>query len=210
MGIIDISPPLSGRRPNWPGDRAFESGWTLEVARGDSCNVAHFATSCHAGAHVDAPRHFLEEGATVDEVPLGAFLGPAEVVDARGAPSVLETQLSGIDTRLAPRILFRTDTHLDKTRFPASFASISAGAARLLAEEGAVLAGIDTPSVDPVDSKGFEAHRILARSRVQILEGLDLSMVPPGRYELVALPLRLEGLDASPVRAVLVERDGRR
>ena len=120
---------------------------------------------------------------------------PTQVIEPR--------HVEGIDLTNPGRLLFRTDSVRDRKTFPERFTALSVELASLLGERGALLVGLDTPSVDPFDSKTLDAHHALARGRVAILEGLILDNVPEGLYELIALPLKLAGLDASPVRAVL-------
>jgi arylformamidase len=203
--IIDISQPVGTTTAVWPGDQPCEIDWTMRRARGDSVNVAALTLSAHTGTHVDGPFHFEDEGGRPADLELDAFLGSALVIDANGAAEIGEDRVQGVDLGREARILFRTRDRIDSSRFPGSFAAITPGLARRLGEAGARLVGTDSPSVDPVDSKTLEAHRILAGSGVAILENLVLADVEPGRYTLVALPLRLVDADSSPVRAVLIE-----
>lgn len=208
MEIIDITQPLGVDTAVWPGDRPFELQWTLRRDRGDSVDVAAVTLSVHTGTHLDGPRH-TGPGPAVGELGLEAMIGPAVVVDARphvaGAPPLVsETALDGLDPATAPRVLLRTRDADDAGRFPSTFAALSPALCRRLAEEGFRLVGTDAPSVDPVDSKTLESHRILVEAGIPNLENLALSGVAPGRYNLVALPLRLVEADSSPVRAVLL------
>ncbi|MBW3555258.1 MAG: cyclase family protein [Gemmatimonadetes bacterium] len=209
MRIIDISQPLGTGTAEWPGDRPFEVTWTLRRDRGDSVNVAAVATSVHAGTHADGPLH-TGVGPAVGTLELDAFLGVAVVVDARpfvtgDPPLISEDALEGLDSAEAPRILLRTRSGDEAPdRFPDRFAALSPALCRRLAERGFRLVGTDAPSVDPVDSKELESHRVLVEAGIPNLENLALSGVAPGTYTLVALPLRLTEADSSPVRAVLV------
>jgi arylformamidase len=186
--------------------------WTLRRDRGDSVDVAAVGLSVHTGTHVDGPRH-TGDGPAVGALPLEPFVGPAVVVDARSAisgdpPLVGRDVLEGVDLRATPRVLLRTRDAVDPCRFPDRFAALSPAFARALVDRGGVLVGTDAPSVDPVDSTELETHRILVEGGVPNLENLVLTDVAPGRYTLVALPLRLEEADSSPVRAVLVDGEG--
>lgn len=201
--LYDISPPIRRGVPVWPGDTPYRAELSWAIARGDSVNVSAVTTTPHLGAHADAPFHVAEGGASVAELPLAPFLGPCRVVGVPPAPLVLPEHLAGIDLADPPRLLLKTGSVRDRSRFPERFCALSPELARALGEAGALLVGIDTPSVDPFDSKELAAHHALVAGGVLNLEGLDLDRVPPGLYELIALPLRLEGLDASPVRAVL-------
>lgn len=206
--ILDISQPLGTDTAVWPGDRPPALEWSLRRERGDSVDVAVVRLSVHTGTHVDGPRH-TGDGPAVGSLPLEPFMGPAWVVDARAAvegdpPVVPAAVLDGLDLDAAPRVLLRTRDAVDPTRFPDAFAAVSPELARALVDRGAALVGTDAPSVDPRESTSLEAHRILAEAGVPNLENLVLGHVAPGRYRLVALPLRLVEADSSPVRAVLV------
>ncbi|HLE84489.1 MAG TPA: arylformamidase [Thermoanaerobaculia bacterium] len=201
--LFDISPPVAPGIAVWPGDTPYRAELSWAISRGDSVNVSALTSTPHLGAHADAPFHVDERGASVSELPLEPFLGPCRVVEVPPAPLVLPAHLAGIDLADPPRLLLKTGSVGDRSRFPASFSALSPELARALGEAGALLVGIDSPSVDPFDSKDLAAHHALVAGGVANLEGLYLDEVPPGLYELVALPLRLVGLDASPVRAVL-------
>ncbi len=206
--VLDISPPLSPRLAAWPGDVPFARGRRLSFQAGDSLEVSTLSMSAHAGAHVDAPSHVLAGAATVDELPLDAFYGPCQVVAlalAPGAPIRPEDLPVPIE---APRVLFRTGSVLDAEHFRTDFCSLSIELVAHLAARGCLLVGIDTPSVDAFDADPLATHRALAAAGISWIEGLRLAHVAPGRYILIALPLRIEGEEGSPVRAALVEGPG--
>ena len=211
MRIIDISQPLGPGTAVWPGDRPFELEWTLRRADGDAVDVAAIALSVHTGTHVDGPVH-TTDGPGAGALPLDPFVGAAVVVDGRpfvhGSPRVVAPEvLEGLDPAETPRVLIRTRDAVDPSEFPTEVAALSPALATALVERGFALVGTDAPSVDPVDSKTLETHRILAGAGIPNVENLVLSGVEPGRYVFIALPLRLEGADSSPVRAVLLEDD---
>ncbi len=203
MSLYDISPLISEAIAVWPGDAPFRRSLTFEIAKGSSVNVSAISLSTHTGSHVDAPLHFLASGRPVDQLPLEPFIGPALLISAQGAKSVGVEHLDAIAGEPVERLLVRTRHHSDPNRFDTAFAPLSPAAALRLVESGVRLFGTDAYSVDPFDSKTLETHMILARGGVMILEGLRLDEPPPGRYELIALPLRIAGADASPVRAIL-------
>jgi arylformamidase len=208
--LIDISRPLAATTACWPGDVpfSFRLGWT--IADGASVNVGAVETSVHTGTHCDAPYHYDDRGATVDAIPLDAFVGPCWVLDA-GYYFDKDLELvfaeaggeDNIDLRGIPRVLYRSRAWPDTTRFPDRIPCMRPEFADWLGRSGIRLVGVDLPSVDPLDSKSLDVHRTLGRHGITILEGLWLEDVPAGRYELIALPLKLIGADGSPVRAVL-------
>jgi len=206
VSLYDLSPPLSPAIAVWPGDTPFSFALAWAMTRGDPVNVGTITLSTHTGSHVDAPIHILAEGSPVDELPLEPFIGPALLIDAVGAPAVGLAALAGLDAAPPERLLVRTRRRTDPARFDSAYSPLAPEAAERLVELGVRLYGTDAPSIDPFDSLSFDAHRILARGGVMILEGLRLDEPPPGIYELIALPLRIAGGDASPVRAVLRTR----
>jgi arylformamidase len=206
--IYDLSPRIAPGFPVWPGDTAFASRLTWRLDEGASVNLSALTTTPHLGSHADAPFHTEPAGATIADLPLAPFLGPCRVVEVPPAPLIEPRHLGDVDPADPPRLLLKTGSVPPLAAggpFPERFSALSPALAALLAARGVLLVGLDTPSVDPFDSKTLDAHHALAAGGVAILEGLDLSAVPPGLYELIALPLKLAGLDASPVRAVLRE-----
>ena len=205
--LWDISQQLRPALPVWPGDTAFAGRRRWSYGDGSPVNVASIELSTHSGAHADAPLHYDPAGLPIDAVALEPYLGPCRVVDARGTRDAIGADL--VETHWRPgvsRMLFRTFDSFPVDRWPSSFVAISAQAIQALAAHGITLVGIDSPSIDPQTSKTMDAHLAVPHN-MRILEGLVLDHVPPGDYELIALPLALTGLDASPVRAVLRELD---
>jgi arylformamidase len=202
--LLDISPPLSERSAVWPGDVAFRREVSLSIASGDDLDLSAIHTTVHLGAHADAPSHYRAEGPGIGECSLEPYYGPCQVIETSLRRGV-RLRPADIQARVeAPRLLFRTGSFPDPERFNEDFNSLSPELVDWAAAQGVVLLGIDTPSVDPFDDRVLESHQALARHGLVNLEGLALEGVEPGCYTLVALPLRLEGADASPVRAVLV------
>jgi arylformamidase len=203
--LWDISQTLKPTLPVWPGDTPFRHRprWTIGEG-GSPVNVAAFETTTHAGSHADAPLHYAADGLDAAEVDLGPYLGPCRVVDARGAgPSVGRAFLEARLTSPPPRVLLRTYDAFPADEWRSDFTAVAAEAIDWLAGQGVRLIGVDAPSLDPQASKEMAAHHAVQAHDMRILEGLVLDDVPPGDYELIALPLRLAGLDSSPVRAVL-------
>jgi len=202
--ILDISQPVDPSSGVFPGDTPFHFEWKWDQSKGDSCNVSAVTLSPHVGTHADAPLHFEADGADIGAVDLRRYVGPCIVVDGPVDGLVLPEHLESVDLESTPRILLRTHGSTD-TAFPENFVALGAEAARWLGQRGCLLVGLDTPSMDPPASQELAAHRELARQNIAILENLVLAHVDPGVYELVALPLRWAGLDAAPVRAILLQ-----
>jgi len=205
--IRDISVEVRVGTPEWPGDAPFECGWTARIADGASVNLSRVGGSPHVGTHADAPLHVHDGWPASDALPLEAFLGMAFVLDVSDAPAgPLAVDLS--DARLAgvERLLLRTGRCIAGGTFPADWPVLDSRIAAGLAERGLRLFGVDAPSVDARHSTALEVHHALFAGGAYVLENLDLRGVPEGRYELIALPQRLIGLDAAPVRAVLRTR----
>lgn len=203
MDLIDISRMLSETTAVWPGDQLVEWEWTSKRKNGASVNLGALHLSTHAGTHVDAPLHVLEEGEATDEFDLSAFVGPAAVIDVREACTIRPRHVASVE---APRVLFKTSASaLSDGEWPDSVTPIHPDAVEALAQNGAVLVGTDAPSVDPLDSSELQAHRALVEFGIVNIESLTLAGVEPGTYTLLALPLKVQGADAAPVRAVLAD-----
>jgi len=201
--IIDISPPISTATAVWPGDAPFQTQVKASLAKGDTVDLTCISSSLHIGAHADAPSHYHRQGVPIDEVDLDAYVGPCWVVDVPTAGAIQARDCAAAVGAGAKRVLFRTGSFPDHQVFNRDFAYFAPEALAFMGQAGVVLVGIDTPSVDPFDSKDMAAHGQLYKYGIRNLEGLDLLAVSPGPYELVALPLRFVGLDGSPVRAIL-------
>lgn len=205
--IYDISQVLSGRTPVYPGDPPLELRRVLSFAKGDDWNLTEFSGTVHAGTHLDAPAHRLPDGATLDTFPPERFILPAVVADAGDAPAVGPEALAGVEVGEGEGVLFRTSNSATR-RFVAVEGEpppvgIAPAGARECVRRGVSLVGLDAQSVDPPGDER-PAHEILLGAGVLLLEGADLAHVPPGRYTLICLPLRLAGAEGSPTRAVLI------
>jgi arylformamidase len=201
--IYDITPPISDRLRVWPGDTLPTREVLCDLKRGDNLTLSTLHATVHLGAHADGPNHYGADAHAIDAMSLDYYLGPCQVMRvavARGAritPDLLPEPVT------QPRLLLATGTFPDPTHFNEDFAALSPELVEALHGKGVKLVGIDTPSVDPFPSKDLPAHHTFLKYDMAILEGLVLAKVPPGVYELIALPLKLVGFDASPVRAVL-------
>lgn len=202
--IIDISQSVRPGIAGFPVDTVYEEGFVARIGPGCPVNVGRMTLSTHCGTHADAPLHYDPSGKAMAAVALDPFLGPCRVIDARGpgalcGPEAVASFLEGAP----PRILLRLAERHDPYGWNPAFRALEPQTVELLAAKGVVLVGIDTPSVDPETSKELPSHMAARKADMRILENLVLAHVEPGDYELVALPLKLENLDASPVRAVL-------
>lgn len=200
--LIDISQTLSAGIGVWPGDTPFQPFWVMRMDEGDSCNVGSVTMSLHTGTHADAPRHFIDQGSSPADCDLSVYIGPVIVVDATAEPYVDLSAVIALENTKPERVLLKTSSSRAE-KFDSSFSYIAPEAASALVDLGIRLVGIDTPSVDHSDSTSLASHKTLAAADVAILENLNLAHVMPGSYELIAFPLKLAGMDASPVRAVL-------
>lgn len=208
MKLWDISPILSEKTAVFPGDVPFSRNVSLAFSQGNHLTLSSMRTTLHLGAHADASNHYHASGEGIHQRPLEPYLGNCQVIKVdlpRGA-RILPEHLSGMAIT-EPRVLFSTGSFPDPEEWNGDFNSLSPELIELLAGQGVRLVGIDTPSVDPADSKGLESHQAIFRHRMCVLEGIILHHVPAGRYSLVALPLSLKDADASPVRAILLEPD---
>ncbi len=203
MKLIDISRPIFSGMPVWPGDTAAEFKLVATIPGGAAVNVGRLTLSVHTGAHADAPFHFNEAGAKIDEVPVATYIGPVRVVDVRGHATITPELLAAHDFAATPRVLFKSDSWTDPAVFPSRWPLLAADVPAWLGARGVKLVGLDVPSVDHRDSKDLPLHHACDAAGLVILENLDLSAVAPGIYELIALPLKIKGGDGSPVRAVL-------
>jgi arylformamidase len=201
--LYDVSPPLSPELRVWPGDTPLSRQVLLDMHRGDSITLSALHATVHLGAHADAPSHYGVDAPSIDTRPLDLYLGPCQVVRVEVPRSGLVRAADLPESIAAPRLLIATGTFPDPRHFNRDFAALEPALVTALHARGVRLIGIDTPSVDPFDSKELPAHRRFLQHDMAILEGLMLKDVPEGIYELIALPLKLAGFDASPVRAVL-------
>lgn len=202
--IYDISPLIDETIAVWPGDSEPESRDILRIRDGASVNLSTITLSCHTGAHADAPNHYVEGAPGIDEVPLDRYIGECVLVDVSPRDNAVRPEdLEGVDLSGPPRVLLRTGCCRDRTEFPDPLTCLTPEVVQFLAVRSVVLIGLDSPSVDRFDSKELPSHKAMHEHGIAILENLQLEGIPAGRYELIALPLRLKGRDASPIRAIL-------
>ncbi len=200
--LYDITRPVSSALAGWPGDTPYAYEMLCRLEQGDSVNLGSLRLSPHTGTHLDAPFHYRDDGSTVGELDLHLYLGRAAVVGVEGRATIRREDIPAAFLPV-PRLLLRTGGWPNSAVFPQTIPVLAPDVPEWLREQGVTLLGLDVPSVDALDSKDLPIHHALGANGIAILEGLDLRGVPEGFYELIALPLRLEGADGSPVRAIL-------
>ena len=211
MQIYDVTIPISEKMPVWPGEQGVQIETMARIAQGDRVNASRVNISSHAGTHVDAPYRYIQKGLTADRLPLRLLMGPAFVVEVDGLEG------NAIQVYDLARLHFPADTRrlLIKTRnselwqygytdFERDFVHLAPKTAEWLVKRKIDLIGMDYLSVEAFGTRDFRVHHALLGAGVVILEGLDLSRVPPGPCELVCLPLKIEGSDAAPARVLVI------
>lgn len=206
MKIHDISMLLNREVAEWPGDTAFQFQVNWSKEQSGSVNVGQIITSTHIGTHIDAPFHFDDQGEKVHELPLENYIVKAIVIDVCGQEVVSRDVFQNVNVGEAKAVLFRTSAWLDRSVFPEEIPAFASDMVEWMVENDLVLFGVDLPSVDAITSKDLPMHHALGKAGRYILEGLVLDGIKEGIYELIALPLKIEGADGSPVRAVLIEQ----
>ena len=208
--IYDVTLPVRPGMVVWPGDAGVQLLPATRMADGDEHNVSRLALGVHTGTHVDAPYHFVADGATVEQLPLDVLVGPAVVVHLPNVAAITAADLEAL--RLPPetrRVLFKTRNSTLWARgeavFRTGFVALTLDAAQWVVKQDIQLVGVDYLSVEGYDSQGHPVHRMLLGAGVVLVEGLDLRAVEPGVYELYCLPLKLVGADGAPARVILVQ-----
>jgi arylformamidase len=208
-GWMDVTVPLDpATTPTYPGDTQPRFEFIRSFSSGDKVTLSSYLMTAHAGTHVDAPLHFVPQGASIDQVPLTTLMGRARVIDCSpGATAIDAAELNKHNWRGAKRILFRTrnsrNSWLVDRNFHQDFTYIAPEAAQLMADAGIELVGIDYLSAEKFGASEARTHQILLGKSIPIVEGLDLRAVKPGEYDLIVLPLRVVGHEAAPARALL-------
>lgn len=205
MKLFDVTIPLDENLPVYPGNTPFSLEPIKRLSRGDSSNVSSFHLSAHSGTHVDAPRHFFDDGVGADALPLELLLGRARVIEVESRSGVGRDELAGLDLSDDLRVLIKTrNSRLWGSReFRSDYVGVTEEGARYLLGQGVKVVGIDYLSVEQFKKPGAPAHRVLLGGGVVIIEGLNLRDVEPGTYEMLCLPLRVVGADGAPARVLL-------
>ncbi len=206
MRIYDVTVPISNDLPVYPGDPAIQITRVMSLEKGDVARVSHLSFSTHIGTHIDPPYHFMPDGIPLDQVPLEVFIGQARVVDVGEADVIDAALLAKLDLNGVTRLLFKTRNSRfwrESKEFRQDFVYLETDGAELLVERGIRLVGIDYLSIEKFNFDQPTTHRTLLGAGVVIVEGLDLTEVPPGDYELLCLPLKIKDGDGGPARVAL-------
>ncbi|MBI2848088.1 MAG: cyclase family protein [Chloroflexi bacterium] len=203
---LDISVPVRNDMVHWPSDPPVNISRTLDMERGDRHTLSRLSLGSHTGTHVDAPLHFIRSGIGIDRMPLEIAVGRARIIEVHDSESIKPEELARQRIRRGERLLFKTrnSSRVWQTdRFIEDFVFISAPAADFLADRKVTLVGIDYLSVGGFKAGGSDIHRILLHAGIWLIEGLDLSLASPGRYDLICLPLKIVDGDGAPARAIV-------
>jgi arylformamidase len=208
MKLYDVTVPVFEGMPTWPKDPGVSMQLARSIARGDGANVTRLQMGAHTGTHMDAPFHFEPDGYGTDRISLEVLVGSCRVFDLTTIPGHIDrAALERCDLHHVTRALFKTKNSEHWRRgdreFDTQFLAIVADGAEVLVRQGVALVGVDYLSVEPYGSKQHPVHHTLLQAKVAIIEGLNLSEVPAGDYELMALPMKLQGADGAPARVVL-------
>jgi arylformamidase len=202
----DISIPLKDGMVSWPGDEAPSIKQVTFMDKGDICNVTKLHMSAHTATHMDAPRHFINDGVGIEQTPVDALIGPARVVEIADAVAIRRAELEALQPKRGERLIFKTRNSREawgKPEFDKDFVYIADEGARYLVECGVRTVGVDYLSIGGFYHDTVETHVTILGAGIAVIEGLDLSAVEAGEYELICLPLKIAGADGAPARAVL-------
>lgn len=208
--FYDISPEISPDIAVFPGDTPFSLKMNMSFAEKNHLDLSEMTTTVHLGAHTDAPSHYHPDGKTMEKRDLQFYMGPCQVITVKKprGERIFVKDVENVCTNIqAPRVLFKTNSFPNPNKWNDDFNSLSAELIDCFAKRGVRLIGIDTPSVDPATDKELSSHKAIYENDMAVLEGVVLTDVPDGVYNLVALPLKIKGADASPVRAILIPED---
>jgi arylformamidase len=205
MKLIDVSVPLDANLPTYPGNTPFSIEAMKRIAQGDSSNVSTLHLSAHAGTHVDAPRHFFDDGPGTESLPLELLVGRARVVEVTSRKGIGPDDLAAADLSEELRVLIKTQNSRlwGSAEFHGDYVGLTAAGAKHLIDRGIKLVGVDYLSVEEFKTAGAPAHHALLGGGAIVIEGLNLRDVKPGVYEMFCLPLRIVGSDGAPARVVL-------
>lgn len=202
----DVSVPLRDGMIHWPGDPECHIKRVNRMEDGAVCNLTHLSLSAHTGTHMDAPRHFVADGKTMEQMPLEAVIGRCRVFEMECADQITADDLKKLKLMPGQRVLFKTRNSTRSwgmQEFDKHFVSIRQDAAQYLVEQKVMTVGVDYLSIGGYEKDGVETHQIMLGAGMWVIEGLNLADIKPGYYELICLPLKIEGADGAPCRVVL-------
>lgn len=203
----DITQTLDDAIAHWPEDTPFTYERTVSKEQSGSVNIGRIETSTHIGTHIDAPFHFEDSGATVEQLDINRYIGEATVIEVSAEETITLEALEGFRIK-GTILLIKTKGRNDRTLFPVRIPVLEKRAVEHIARNGIRLFGIDVISVDPIDSKMLEIHHLLYERDIMIIENTVLDDITPGYYDFIAIPLKIKGGDGSPVRAALRSKGG--
>jgi len=202
----DISVPLRDSMVQWPGDPVCRIERVRKMEQGDMCNLKHLSMSVHTGTHMDAPRHFLPDGITMEKMPMEPVIGRCRVIEFEVEDQITADDLKKLRLLSGQRLLFKTRNSARSwtmKEFDKDFISIRSDAAQVLADLKIMTVGVDYMSIGGYGKDVVETHQIMLGAGIWVIEGLNLSEIKPGYYDLICLPVKIEGADGAPCRAVL-------
>lgn len=203
--VLDISPEISSETAVFPGDTSFSQEFLLEIKNGKNLDLSTIKSTVHIGAHTDAPSHYNLNGRSIEKQSLHYYMGPVQIIElptrmgARIYPKDIQVEI------VSTRVLFKTNSFPNPNKWNDDFMALSVELIEFLADKKVILVGIDTPSIDLSQDTKLESHSAVYKNNMAILEGVVLQNVIEGLYDLICLPLKIKGSDASPVRAVLLK-----
>jgi arylformamidase len=205
MKLIDVTVPLDANVPAYPGNTPFRIEPVKRIINGDSSNVSTLHMGAHTGTHVDAPRHFFEDGIGAEALAVELLLGRTRVIELLGRKSIGADDLSSFDLSEDIRVLFKTENSRlwSSPVFHTDYVGITEAGAKHLVDRGVKVVGVDYLSVEEFKSPGAPAHHVLLGGGTIVIEGLNLTDVEPGTYDMLCLPLRIVGADGAPARVIL-------
>ena len=205
MKLYDATLSIHEKMVIFPGDPAFKKEPVSQIQTGDDFNLTRITMGTHLGTHVDPPAHYLEAGATVEQIPLESMVGPGVVADLRGRSQIDRHDLEKANIGDHKRVLLKTDNgpRLVETSFHQDFVHLTEDGARYLVEHKVRLVGIDYLSIEHPENPGSPVHHLLLEAGILVVEGVHLLEIPPGEYEIFCLPLKIKGADGAPARVLL-------
>ena len=205
MKLYDITLTISESIITWPRDPKVSIQKTRLISKGNSCNVSELKFGSHCGTHIDAPYHFEENGIKIDQIPLDYLIGDVTVFNIKNKEKIDLEDIKSLKLNNINRVVFKTinSTYWKLSEFKSDFVYLTKEAAQYLVDSSIKLVGIDYLSIEKYGNKGADTHHTLLKNGIVVIEGLDLSEVEAGNYELIALPLKIKDCDGSPARVIL-------